>query len=360
MVWSINTDNGGGGGTAVWDKARGLWAGAGIQDYPWMHVRSMADLQRLVQVGQGKSSPALGVNIEDVVGDRLDLKQVGTYLTANWGKPVHMPTLDWVQNGQGWNYMAFAVAALEFFPGEGNMKAGYNSTVAHQCFEHAQAEGLPKVTAMFKTGGQTPSVYGTDFSLCHSLYTADDITPTAPAWNMWKAPVPCVPFEGENVLTPNEKKEFRAEIVSYTKLAEQYESRWHYTQARPYTGLGKAPQTFHQDDCSSYCALVFYWAAHHTATSVSDPLNYHYSGYGNTQSAYEYLRAHTAPKDKYRIGDMALYGFPANTEHMTVCRVAGTGASSKWSSFGQEAGPLVTTLHYRPDLIGVYRHPALL
>ncbi len=40
MAWSINADNGGGGGTAVWDKARALWDAAGIAEFPWMHVRS--------------------------------------------------------------------------------------------------------------------------------------------------------------------------------------------------------------------------------------------------------------------------------------------------------------------------------
>jgi hypothetical protein len=57
---------------------------------------------------------------------------------------------------------------------------------------------------------------------------------------------------------------------------------------------------------------------------------------------------------------MAFYGSRSNTHHMTVCRKAGTGASAIFSSFGQQAGPLPTALHYRNDLVGVYRHPALL
>lgn len=195
MAWSLNSDNGGGGGTAVWDRCRGLWAGAGIQDFPWMHVRSMADLQRLLSVGEAKNSPALGVNIEDVVDDGLKLQEVGGFLLDFWvnryEKPVHMATLDWVQNAQGWQYMSFAVAALEFFPGEGSMKSGWNPTVAQQCIDHAQKEGLEKIAPILRTAGQTPSVYGSFFSICHSLYTADDITPTAPAWNAWKANTPC-------------------------------------------------------------------------------------------------------------------------------------------------------------------------
>ncbi len=362
MAWSLNADNGGGGGTAVWDRARTLWRGAGILDFPWMHVRSMNDLQRLVQVGQGKNSPALGVNIEDVVGDKLSLKDVGSYLTANWGKPVHMPTLDWVQNGQGWNAMALAVAALEFFPGEGSMTKGYNSTVAHQCLDHAMAEGLPKVTAMFKTKGFSPATYGADFDICHSLYTADDIPPTAPGWAAWKAG-PCAPYGGDPMaLTPNQKKELRAQLVRFALVAEKYEKQWHYTQARPYTGLGTPFSTTHHNDCSSYVALLFYSAGRAAGFGVSDPLNEHYSGYGNTQTAYTYLKAHRAPKDKYRVGDLAIYGPAVDTVHITMCRKAGTAQSAVWSSFGQEAGPEARQpLSYHPSpLLGVYRHPALL
>lgn len=39
-------------------------------------------------------------------------------------------------------------------------------------------------------------------------------------------------------LAPNAKKAFRQEVTAYCKLAEQYEQRWHYSQRRPYTGLG--------------------------------------------------------------------------------------------------------------------------
>lgn len=192
MAWSINADNGGGGGAAVWDRCRALWAGAGIQDFPWMHVRSMADLQRLIQVGQGKNSPALGVNIEDVVGDKLNLADVAHVLKVQWNKPVHMATLDWVQNGQGWQSMSFAVAALEIFPGEGSMPNGYNPAVCIQCIDHALSEGLTNVTLMFKTKApNTPQIYGQQWSICHSLYTADDITPDAASWLKWKAQSPC-------------------------------------------------------------------------------------------------------------------------------------------------------------------------
>lgn len=364
MAWSINPDNGGNGDPSVWARCRAGWSANGIQSFPWLHCHSMQDIERLITVAENNSSPAIGLNIEDVVGDKLSLKEVSGLVLDFWvnkyEKLVHMATEPWVQNSQGWGYMSFAVAALEIFPDQPTpvFPNGYNAQTCKDCITHAFNEGLTKVTLMLSTK-TAPSVYGEQFSICHSLYTADDITPTAPAWDAWKS-APCVPLKGENVLTPTQKKNFRAEIVEFCKLAEQYESRWHYTQARPYTGLGIAPQTFHQDDCSSYCALVFYWAAHHTGVKASDPLDYHFSGYGNTQSAIDYLDAHKAPLDKYRIGDMAIYGSRSNTKHMTVCRKAGTGAASVWSSFGSEGGPDARSLHYRTDLVGVYRHPALL
>src|SRR5262245_3613371 len=96
-------------------------------------------------------------------------------------------------------------------------------------------------------------------------------------------------------LSPNQKKDFRKELAAFCYAAEVNQARWHYSQKRPYTGLGNAPQTWHLDDCSSYVALSFYWAMHHTGVKVADPLDYHYSGYGNTQSAIGYLDAHKAP-----------------------------------------------------------------
>jgi hypothetical protein len=94
---------------------------------------------------------------------------------------------------------------------------------------------------------------------------------------------------------------------------------------------------------------------------VHDPLDYHYSGWGNTDSCYNYIKAHRAPKDNYRIGDIALYLQGSyNHHHVTVCVDDGTGATAWFSSNGWEGDPGPTRLHYRADLTGVYRHPALL
>lgn len=163
------------------------------------------------------------------------------------------------------------------------------------------------------------------------------------------------------MLSPTAKKELRQQIARFCLVAQKYEERWHYTQARPYTGLGTAPAYTHHNDCSSYVALSYFWASHMAGVSAADPLGEHYSGSGNTSTAHEFLDAHVAPVDKYRIGDVAMYlKRDFRHHHMSVCVVAGTGATAVFSSFGQEAGPEPTKLHYRNDLTAVFRHPALL
>ena len=164
-------------------------------------------------------------------------------------------------------------------------------------------------------------------------------------------------------MTPTQKLRFREELADFCSLAEAYEYRWSYSQRRPYTGLGVSPTTWHSDDCSSYVALAFWWAGHHSGRAIADPLGEHYSGWGFTGTAYEFLHEHEAPLDKYRIGDVAIYGHSIfSTVHMTVCRKAGTRKSAVFSSHGREAGPEPRTdVHYHPaPLLGVFRHPGLL
>ena len=359
MAWSINPDNGGGGGTAVWDKARSLWNAAGIMDFPWMHVRKMEDAQRLIQVAQGKGSPAIGLNIEDVVGDRLPLSLVSRFVLDNWKGPVHMATLPWVQNSQEWSAMSFAVAALEIMPDEQGIWPDhqYSSKICRDCIDHAFSEGLSKVTLMFKTKGYSPASFGQEWNICHSLYTADDIPPTAPEWDKWIAPAPCERLVKKDMpLGPTEKKTFREKLRAYCLVAQKYEHLWHYSQQRPYTGLLAPASDTHYNDCSSYVAIAFYKAGRNSGVKVDDPLGYHYSGWGNTGTSYAELKGFPAPKDKYRIGDVALYlGAGGFGDHMVVCIKAGDGSTSRWSSFGSEGGPVELQLHYRSDLTGVYR-----
>jgi len=163
-------------------------------------------------------------------------------------------------------------------------------------------------------------------------------------------------------LSPNAKLAFRKQLADFCLDAERYASRWRYSQRRPYSGIGAAPQTWHTNDCSSYSALCYWWAGHYSKHPVADCLGWHYSGYGNTQSAYLYLKPHRAPVDRYRIGDMAIYGSVWDTVHMMICRKEGTENSAVWSSFGRDAGPEARSgIHYHPSpLVGVFRHPALL
>ena len=50
----------------VWNYQRQLYSGAEIPHGPWMHCRSMQDIETLVKCGFNWGSPFVGVNIEDV------------------------------------------------------------------------------------------------------------------------------------------------------------------------------------------------------------------------------------------------------------------------------------------------------
>jgi len=186
LAWNIGGDVAG--DPTVWDRCRMLWTGAGLEHFPWLHCHSLADIDRLIDVGLRYDSPAIGCNLENVaeefVAHGVSLEDVAARL-ERWTRPVHMATMDWVQNGQGWSALKRVVAALEIFPDE-------SPSSAHpgQCASHAFAEGLVNVTFMFKTKApNAPEDY--DLAVCHSLFTADDITPSAEAWNLWIAPSPC-------------------------------------------------------------------------------------------------------------------------------------------------------------------------
>jgi hypothetical protein len=161
-------------------------------------------------------------------------------------------------------------------------------------------------------------------------------------------------------LPPNDKLHFRQQLARYMLVAIKYNYRWHYDQVRPVRGYHLAPSAVHYADCSSFSSLAFYAAGVWAQAPVSDPLNMHYSGYGNTESMYAWLKGYHAPRDKYRVGDIALYlNGPSEFHHTTICVIEGDGATAWFASNGQEADPNKTRLHYRSDLTGVYRHPAL-
>lgn len=189
LAWNIGGDVGG--DPTVWDLCRSRWDAQGLAHFPWQHCHSYEDIRRLMVVASRYGCSAIGMNIEDVVGDRLELGQVAEVLKA-WPGEVHMATLPWVQNGQGWGALARCVAALEFFPSEATVifpGGQYSPAVGQQCVDHAYAEGLTKVTPMFGTyGGDTRAEYGEHYRWCHSLFSANDVGGTPEAWAAWAPP----------------------------------------------------------------------------------------------------------------------------------------------------------------------------
>jgi hypothetical protein len=163
-------------------------------------------------------------------------------------------------------------------------------------------------------------------------------------------------------LTPTQKKNVRASMADYCVKAEAAQLRWHYTQARPFTGYGIPPADYHANDCSGYVGLVYDWAMHHTGVYLKSPMGAPH-GWGYTGTMIDWLRINGTyvPAGKYLVGDIVFYGHSAGaTVHTSVCRKAGTGATAIFSSNGNENAPQPTKITYHPDpIVGVYRHPAL-
>ncbi len=158
--------------------------------------------------------------------------------------------------------------------------------------------------------------------------------------------------------TPAQKKAARVGCTTYTGTAQGREFHWHYSQQRPYMIVPDPAADRIVGDCSAYVANVFRHMMRHAGVPLADPLGYHYDGWGNTWTEETWLRAHGKRVNEangYLVGDIAVY-----RGHTTVCRGPGSASRSRWSSFGSETGPKEEPLHYRDDLIGVWRHPGLL
>jgi hypothetical protein len=350
----------------VWDHQRDLYAASGIPIGPWMHCRSMADVEFLIGVGESWSDAAfIGCNVEDVVDDSLSLQEVGGYLLDYWvnpyGKPVHMPTLPWVQNGQGWQYVAFAYLALELFPLE--QPAYCTPEAIERCIEHAFAEGAKRVTLLYSTTSPR-SEYPA--AVAHCLYTADNVTD----WSAWKDTVPQVPPQPKEEkpvpLTPTQKKKVRQAISVYCLRAEEFRMNRGYSQRRPVIGYGLNASDDQLDDCSGFVSKVLYKAGQIVKVHIEDVLGFNYSGYGNTESMQTFL-THAAPAGKYLIGDIALWGRNDwDTTHTAICRKAGNKTTAIFTShghqswrFADDAPEPITLPNFPEHLIGVFRHPAL-
>lgn len=163
-------------------------------------------------------------------------------------------------------------------------------------------------------------------------------------------------------LTPNEKRAARRLLKKFLELSETYKSKIHYTQARPFKPY-VYPDVGYRGDCSSYVTQAFAYAYDILdGVPLLDPNGVvHYDGYGYTGTLLATNHGHRVPMDrKFYIGDLAIYGSYWNTKHVTVCRANGYEADAVWSSHGSEVGPRAEKLHYRGDLVGVYRPTSLL
>lgn len=173
---------------SAWDINRTRYRLHGIAQGPWKHCHSLEDIDALITKAlvwnAGAPADVLGLNIEDVVGAGLNLSTVAMLVKARWtlptGKPVHMATLAWVQNAQGWHHLADYYVALELFPKEQPLFV----TEWKACIDHAFAEGLERVTLLYST----TSPRSTYPNVAHCLYTADDVRD----WNEWTDTVPQV------------------------------------------------------------------------------------------------------------------------------------------------------------------------
>lgn len=490
----------------VWSTFRAKHEQKGIETFPWIHCRTLADVTFLCQTAVAHGAEAIGLNLEDVQNDftqqGVPLSEVEKVVAANWNGPIHLASLPWLQNGQGWSVFARAVFALEIMADEQNIFPGDmpSDGIIADCVEHAFVEGATQITLMLKTKGYQPNAYGQSWSICHSLFTGDDITPTTEAWKQWVQAQPCVrveeedgdvppdpdekqwyekpyltgpakgpatlprilyppsagkgTFTGEDVMafkraisragrlkpwspstwsqtygeefalgkgtgnvgdsgvrgfqrqefpgqpnmqtgylgdktyqrirralisdpsSPNYKlplldatavkmlnralkefsadaaiADFRKHLTDFCIRAEAADSElWTYSQQRPYTGLGVAPEKAHKNDCSSYVILAYYWARTKSELPVPDPSDYEYSGYGNT---WDDLDGHEkVTSGSYLVGDLAHYD-----GHVTLCRKPGDKDTSVWSSFGSEPRPEPKALHYRGDFLKVVRPP---
>ncbi len=162
--------------------------------------------------------------------------------------------------------------------------------------------------------------------------------------------------------TPTQKKKIREAMAAYCKQAVANEWNISYSQQRPfhyYQNIGTGHAVL---DCSGFVGNVYHAAMHTTAVFMHDPLDYRYTGYGWTGSLEAYLRVfgkRVTEDNGYLVGDVARWG-TGNHAHTAVCSKAGSASTAQWTSHGREAGPDVVKLHYRSDLVGVWRHPALL
>ena len=159
------------------------------------------------------------------------------------------------------------------------------------------------------------------------------------------------------MLTPTQRKRCRYLIRRYCERSEAAKQGIHYSQNRPMTHLGVAPERGFTADCSGFATSAFFWADKYMRARVDDPNGLGYQGFGWTGTLLFYNRKRTVPLERlFYVGDMALYGTSlSNTTHVTICRRNGHAEDAVWTSHGSEAGPYPVLLRYRSDLLCVVR-----
>lgn len=163
-------------------------------------------------------------------------------------------------------------------------------------------------------------------------------------------------------LSPTQKKKIRQSMAVYCAAARNNEPNIHYSQQRPFRYYDQIGTGWVVLDCSGFVGNVFWNAMHDTNIFLHDVCDYRYTGIGNTWSIEAYLRKNgkrVVEDNGYLVGDVARWG-QGNHAHTAVCSKAGSAKTSQWTSHGRESGPNLVTLYYRDDLVGVWRHPALL
>lgn len=163
-------------------------------------------------------------------------------------------------------------------------------------------------------------------------------------------------------LDPTRKKKVRAKVVTYCAQAVANEPRIHYSMQRPFHFYSDIGVGYVVLDCSGFVCNVFWNAMHDLGIFLHDPVDERYTGWGNTWSLETYLRSHgkrVNDVNGYLVGDIVRWG-QGEDSHTAVCSKAGSTVTARFTSHGREGGPVVVNLRYRSDLVGVWRHPALL
>jgi len=158
-------------------------------------------------------------------------------------------------------------------------------------------------------------------------------------------------------LSPTAKKKVRESIATYCQQAVSNEPRIHYSQTRPFPFVDIIGHGWHTLDCSGFVINNYWNASHDTHVWLADPSGQKMSGNGNTWTMTSWLSTHgkKITTQPYLVGDIAMFD-----GHTMICHRKGDKLTSKWTSHGSEGGPVSKELGYRKDLVGVFRHPALL